>query len=327
MVSVAVITAFTSSYLFKHSGAMAVAIEQRFPEGLRASLALYQVWLKSLRIRGIHKDESGSLTKPIFFMLLDCLAMVGIFIVYRIVAESSTNWFGADPWSQILVRTSLAILLGLSTALFILGILKQSNVLARRLAVLAPNPEAMGSGRGGRHLLAGGIKIAILVIVGLPMVILMQAFIPTWSLFFVALTVFVLVMSTQIYRIRKLSRDIPLGTEWLLSRLFESTQWREESNIAMDRTGTFRVLRIGHECPSLGQRLSQLDLAGRAGVTVVALLRQGQSALPLHPSPEIQNGDRIVLAGPEHALHDAETILKGHFDQNSNTEPNFTEAR
>jgi len=327
MVSVAVITAFTSSYLFKHSSIMATAIERHFPEGLRASLALYQVWLKSLRIRGIHKGESSSLAKPLFFMLLDCLAMLCVFVIYKIVAESSPAWFGVDPWSQILVRTSLAILLGLSTALFILGILKQSNNLARRLAILAPNPEALGNGRGGRHLLAGGIKIATLVIVGLPMVILMQAFIPTWSLFFVAMTVLVLVVSTQIYRIRKLSKDIPLGTEWLLSRLFETTQWKEDATIAMDRTGTFRVLRIGSDCPSLGHRLSQLDLSGRTGVTIVALLRHGQSAMPLHPSPELQSGDRIVLAGPENALLDAETILKGRVDTISDSGIQMTEMR
>jgi hypothetical protein len=205
--------------------------------------------------------------------------------------------------------------LGLSTAFLISGMLKQSNNLARRLAILAPNPEAMGVGRGGRHLLASGIKIAILVIVGLPMVILMQAFIPTWPLFFVALAAFIIVVTTQVYRVRKLSSDIPLGTEWLLSRIFEPAQWKEDRSITMDRTGTFRILRLGPECPSLGRQLSALDLAGFAGVTVVALLRQGQNNIPLHPSPELQDGDRLVLAGPEHALHDAEAILTGQSDK------------
>jgi CPA2 family monovalent cation:H+ antiporter-2 len=310
MVSVAVITAFTSSLLFKHSARMADAIESRFPEILRTSIALYQVWLKSLSTRGIHKGEGASLKRPVIFIFLDCLVILATFIIYRIMLDSSPNLFNFDPWGQVLLRTTLAIILGVVTAFLISGILKQSSVLARRLAIMAPNPETIGSrGRRGRHFLAGGIKIATLAIVGLPMITLMQAFIPSGPLFFVTLSVLVLVVLTQIYRTRKISRDMPLGTEWLLTRIFEASQLQAEISVTTDRTGTFRILKLDPECPNLGYRLSQLDFAGRLGVTVVALLRQGHNTIPLHPSPTLQSGDRIVLAGPERALYEARIIM------------------
>jgi hypothetical protein len=188
------------------------------------------------------------------------------------------------------------------------GMARQSRNLATRLAAMAPNPEA-GAGRGGRHILAGGLAVAIMAAVWLPLIAALQTFVPATPLLLAALAAFVAVVFVQIYRVRRMSQDVSIGTEWLLDRLIETKS--EHTEVDMNKTGALHVLRLGDSCPSIGRQLSSMDLAGRASVTVVALLREDHSAAPLHPSPTLMPNDRLVLVGPEHSLIAAKSILFG----------------
>ncbi|MCL1908193.1 MAG: cation:proton antiporter [Holophagaceae bacterium] len=312
MVSVAVITAFTSSYLFRNAGTMSDAVETRLPEKLRATIALYQVWAGSLRHRGIRRSERGAVIRPIIFMAMDSLALVGLFAGYDYLINKTPVWFeGVESWNKTLAHTSLSILLGICTAFVGLAIIKWERVLARQLASIAPNPEVSGTGRGGRHLFAGGLRVAILIAVGLPIVTVLQAFIHVGILFFVAMAVFVVVVTIQIFRARRLSHDIPLGMEWVVKKLVEPTHGKGHNIMVSERTGTLRICHIGHDSPSKGHKVRDLDLVGRTGVSIVALFRDDNLPALLSPSLVLKEKDRLVLSGPERALMDAEVILNG----------------
>jgi CPA2 family monovalent cation:H+ antiporter-2 len=309
-VSVSVITALTSSVLFKHSGRISDAIESRMPEGVRASLALYQVWASSLRSRGLKKGEGQSFVKPVVFLFLDGSAIVGLVAAHRYASDFISHHLeDVAAFGHIAAQVLLAALLGLGIVFMVASVAKQSRNLARLLAAMAPNPEATGKGRGGRHILAGGLVVAIMAAVWLPLMAVLQTFVPATPLFLISFTAFIAVVIVQIYRIRQMSQEVSIGTEWLLSRLIEDKG--EMTEVDMNRTGALHVLRLGDVCPSIGRHLSALDLAGRASVTVVALLREDHSTVPLHPSPLLMSNDRLVLVGSEHSLVMAKGILFG----------------
>jgi len=308
-VSVSVITALTSSVLFNYSGRISEAIESRLPEGLRASLALYQVWASSLRSRGLKKGEGHSFVKPMVFLLLDGAVIVGLVAAHGYLSERVAHWLGGGGGPvQVAAHASLAIVLGLGAAFMVAGLAKQSRHLARQLAAMAPNPEA-GVGRSGRHILAGGLAVAIMAAVWLPLMAALQTFVPATPLFLVSIAVFVFVVIAQIYRIRQMTHETSIGTEWLLSRLIEAKN--EPTEVDANRTGALHVLRLGNVCPNIGRPLSALDLGGRTGVTIVALLREDHTAVPLHPSPLLNANDRLVLVGTEHSLKSAQAALFG----------------
>jgi CPA2 family monovalent cation:H+ antiporter-2 len=201
----------------------------------------------------------------------------------------------------------VAGLLGLLVALLVLAILRQGRILARNLALLTPNPGPSGLVRKGRHLLAGGLRIAMVLMVGLPLLAVVQPFAPRgWSLA-VASAVFLATVLLQWIKARGLAQDTVTGVEWLLAQVRDP--WSNGGHAPAVGTGTLRSLRLGPHCPSLGRNLADLDLPGRAGVTVVALLRGGRTPLPLHPSPELRVGDLLALAGSDHALDEAEHLL------------------
>ena len=122
-----------------------------------------------------------------------------------------------------------------------------------------------------------------------------------------ATAAFLFTLLVQWIRSRGLVHETIPGTEWLLTQVRDP--WSNEGSPQAEDRGTLRSLRLGPHCPSLGRPLSELDLPGRADVTVVALLREGCTPLPLHPSPELREGDLLALAGSEHALNEAEHLL------------------
>lgn len=305
-VAVAVLTALSTPLVLRRSGPLAERLEQRLPEGLRSSLGLYAAWAEALRQRGIRKGEGRSLRRPTAFLLLDTLLLVALVAAHRLLAARLTLWLEVHaPLGHAAALTLAAALLGLGVGLLVRGILGQGRALARQLAVLAPNPEAEGPGRRGRHLLAGGLRVAVVLMVGLPLVAVLQALAPRGPLLLVAASVFVITVGLQLRRARRLSRDAEGATAWLLARVRDP--WGGEGDTEPP-PGTLRALRLGPTCPSLGRRLADLDL-GATGVTVVALLREGCGPVPLHPSPELRAQDLLALAGPESALDEAERRL------------------
>lgn len=307
-VAVGVVTAFASPFLLRASGPFSERVEQRLPDRLRASLGLYQAWAESLRRRGIRHGEGQGLRRPTLFLLLDTVLLLGLVAGSHLLLSRWTVWLEHRvDWGHFTAQGLVAALLGLGAGLLVLGMLRQVRVLARDLAVLAPSPEPGGSGRRGRHLLAGGLRVAVLLMVGLPLVAILQPFAPKGPLLGVALAVFLGTLAYQFWKARRLNRELPGVLEWMLAKV--SDPWAGEGSGGGSGHGTLRAIRLGPRCPSLGRRLGDLDLSGRAGVSIVALLRNGQTSVALHPTPLLQEGDLLALAGPEHALDEAEALL------------------
>lgn len=308
-VAVGILTAFATPWMMRLSQPFAAAMEARIPPRWLSSLELYQAWAESLRRRGIRRGEGRGLRRPLIFLLLDTALLGALLPLFGWFLARWTPWVeGRLQWGSLAAQVLGASLLGAAAALLVLGILRQVRILARDMAVLAPSPAGETSARRGRHLLAGGLRVAVLLTVGLPLVGALHPFAPGPPLLAVASVVFAITLGVQISRGRRLARELPGPMEWLVTRVRDP--WPAGGQPPIASQGALRSLRLGSRCPSLGQALADLDLPGRAGVTVVALLREGVP-LPLHPSPELQRGDLLALAGAEPALDEAEHLLGG----------------
>jgi len=307
-VAVGVLTAFTTPFLLKVSGPFAEAVESRLSQRLRNSLGLYQAWAESLRRRGIRRGEGRDLRRPFLFLLLDAATLAALVPTFGMLLRRWTPWVeGHFHWGHLAAQLVGASVLGVIAALLVLGILRQGRILARDLAVLAPGPDGVVVGRRGSHLLAGGLRVAVMLTIGLPLVAVIQPFAPGGLVLVLALTVFAATLALQLFRARRHAREMLGPMEWLVAQVRDP--WAAEGQSGAAVSGTLRSLRLGPRCPSLGRKLGELDLPGRAGVTVVALLRDGSRPVALHPSPELRQGDLLALAGADSALDEAEVLL------------------
>ncbi len=304
-VAVGILTAFATPLLLRASLPLSAWAEGLLPSRWHASLGLYQAWAASLRGRGIRRGEGRLLLRPFLFLLLDVALLAAMVLTHSFLSERTVRWL--EAWSHLgllTVRVLTAAILGALGAAMVLAILRRGRILARDLAVLAPNPQAVGQGRQGRHLLAGGLRMALLLMVGLPLLALLQPFAPRGMLLVVSCTVFAMAVLVQLRRARRLERQVPLGSEWLLARV--RAPWDEGAHRP---SGTLRALRLGPRCPSLGRTLMELDLPGRADITLITLLRQNGDQVPLHPLARLMEGDLLAITGSEAALDEAEALL------------------
>lgn len=304
-VGVALLTAFSTPFAMDASESAARRAEEALPDGLRSSLGLYQAWAESLRRRGIRHGDGRELRRPALLLVADSALLAGLVVGHHFLSHRLALWVeGRLDWGHLAAQALVTGLLGVSAALLVMGALRQVRLLARDMAVLAPNPEAEGSGRRGRHLLAGGLRMAVLLTAGLPLLGVLQPFAPKGPLFLVVAVVFLGTLLFQLHRGRRLARELPGPLEWLLEQV-------QHGPAAPVHGRTLRHVKLTAGCPALGHTLHDLDLEVRSGVTLVGMLRGGDTLVHLKPSPTLEIGDLLVLAGPEPALEAAEETLLG----------------
>jgi CPA2 family monovalent cation:H+ antiporter-2 len=77
---------------------------------------------------------------------------------------------------------------------------------------------------------------------------------------------------------------------------------------------TTDIFSVSESSPVAGQTLREIDLSGRKGVTLIAVVRDGMPFHNVAPDFVVQAGDRLVLLGDHKALDDAARALNPHSD-------------
>ncbi len=112
-------------------------------------------------------------------------------------------------------------------------------------------------------------------------------------------------------RALRLQRELEAGPEWMAEGARDPWEGPGDPvGAPVPAEGGWRTLRVGPRCPSLGRSLGDLDLAGRAGVVLVALLREGHLLEP-RAETRLEAGDLLALSGSAAALGEAERLLGG----------------
>jgi K+/H+ antiporter YhaU regulatory subunit KhtT len=68
---------------------------------------------------------------------------------------------------------------------------------------------------------------------------------------------------------------------------------------------TTDIFSVTESSPLVGQSLRHIDLSGRSGVTLIAVVRDGKPFHNVGPEFVLAAGDRLVLLGDHKALDDA----------------------
>lgn len=82
-----------------------------------------------------------------------------------------------------------------------------------------------------------------------------------------------------------------------------------ESNVALDATSTETVV-LQPDSPVLDKTLGELDLRGKSGATVIAVLRDGETKISPGANYTLKAGDTVVLLGSTGKLDRAKAIFR-----------------
>jgi CPA2 family monovalent cation:H+ antiporter-2 len=324
VVAVATITTFLTPWLVRASDPAARALERRMPAPLRTFVTLYERWLVSLHERLARGHGSAHLRRWALMLVLDAAVVAAIVVVASVAwpaLAGALARLGAPPLLGGAVIVALALALALP---FARGVLRRARNLGLALAAaVVPAAEAgrLDLGATPRRALVLALQLGIIALVGVPFLVVIQPFIP---LRYVLSALLVLLAGIAIglwRRTTDLAGHVRAGSELVIEVLVRQRAGDESSACEqferlLPGLGPMAEVRVGKHSPAAGQTLAEIDLRGRTGALVLAIVRGEQGIVNPTGRDALAAGDVLALFGTDEAIAAANALLGGA-DQSS----------
>lgn len=325
-VAVSVLTAFATPWLVRAGEPLALALERRLPKPVQTVVGLYGSWLERLRMGERTGGPSVWRRGRRFglFLLVDTAAIAGLIVGTAILYREGTDRLvAATGFPPGLARLALLGAGGVLAMPFGIGLVHAARRLARLLseAVLpAVPPGRVDQALAPRRTLAVTIEIGLVVVVGLPVILVTQPFVPFGGMAVVA--ALLLLLGIAFWRTAAdLQGHARAGADLIvhvLARQGAGTAGEGAARGGQDLAqveamlpglGSLDPVRISTGSVAVGKTLGELKVRGRTGATVVAHCRgDRQEAFPA-AGLRLEAGDLIALSGSSEAVAAAHHLL------------------
>ncbi len=317
-IAVSVVTAMVATPLARRAGAVAQWVDARLPRRVQMVAALYGAWVEALRAAPASRSPWHSVRRSARWLALDTLAVTGLIIVGASVRNGIAARLVERGESTRLASSLVALVTLLLVAPFLFGILRVTRTLGTEFAEIAipsPPPGRVDNGRAPRRVLGIAVQTVALLVIAGPLIAITQPFLPPLS-GLVALAVMLGLLGIAFWqRAQDLFGHFRAGAEVVVAMLAKQSH-AEDPKIQLVRQllpglGDFEPVRVGDRSECAGRTLAELNLRGRTGAMVVALLRgDTQVAFP-EAQERLTAGDLVALTGSHEAILAATRILTG----------------
>lgn len=319
-VSVAALTTLTTPWLIRASGAAAVRLDRVLPHRFQTFASLYTGWIEGLRSAGPSDRPGGALRRWVLLLLGDAALLVAVLVGASVERELGLallgQRLGLSPAAAAVVYTAGALVLA---APLVFGILRLSAALGARLAEAAlGHAEASAARQAAQRALRIAAQLVIVLLVGLPVLAITQPMtggveggIAVGAL--MAVVIWSLIQSAAV-----LEGQVKAGSELMLKALADRVgsgpgddhDLRAKLRSLLPGLAEPVPVRLHPEARAVGRTLGELDLRGRTGATVLAIVRpDGEGLLPSAKEP-LRAGDVLALTGGAHAVEAARAMLE-----------------
>lgn len=318
-VAVSVISAFASPWLVRASEPLALYVDRRLPRSLQTFVTLYGSWVELVREAPERSTPWTPVRRAARLVLLDAVLVAGMIIgasvnLPRLLAALSEQT-GVPP------ETGRWIVLGAAAACaapFAVGMVRSSRRLGNALADLAlpsRGAGAMDPADAPRRAFVVTLQIAIVMMVGVPLLAVTQPFLPRYQGIIIVLAALA-VLGVVFWRTAtNLQGHMRAGAEMMAEALGPRHRGSEAATLEqvqqlLPGLGTLVPVRVAPGSAGAGVTLAELNLRGRTGATAVALSRGGEDTMVFPTAKTLLNaGDLLALSGSHEAIEEAARLL------------------
>lgn len=324
-VAVSAVTTITTPWLIRAATPVTLFLDRKLPARVQMFSSLYGSWVEQLRnVPGDVKERSR--TRRLGQLLFIDAALL-LAIVFGAVAEVGRigpllqSWMGIG---ESAVPTVVAIGALALAVLPLVGIARTARQLGFALAVRAMPSVAAGRvdfAAAPRGALTVTLQIAIMLAIIIPLLAITQPFISA-APGLLTLAVVALVLGIAFWRsAQSLHGHTRAGAEAIVAMLGEQMmvdRAPDAVRLAMERIdlvlpglGTPVALQVPRGSPAIDRSLSSLDLRGRTGATVLAIVRAGEQVLVPRGRDMLHADDVLAVAGSAEAIAAARVLIEG----------------
>jgi len=287
-VGVSCVTTLTSPLMIRRSERAAAWTARRLPGRLATFVSFYESWLARLRTRETSAWRRHR--RSVLWLVFEALVVVTIVITSSAI-EQPLVVLAALPFAASLIR--------------------RVAVLARRLALeMVPDGDAVDLGRAARRALAITLELAIALAIVMPIVAIVQPFVP--GSFLVLLLIALVLLAAVRRSVADFDGHVRASSELILELLSRPTG--DAAPLAQVATmlpgfGGTESFAIPAGAGAVGRSLAQLDVRAKTGATVLAIGRGDSGFATPSPTEPLQAGDQLALAGSDDAIAAARALL------------------
>jgi monovalent cation:H+ antiporter-2, CPA2 family len=320
-VAVSAMTTLLTPWLIRGSDPVATWLDRKLPRPIQTFASLYGAWLEDLRRTPDRIGTAAQARRIGGFLFIDA-ALLGAVVIG--VSIGGRRFIG--PVEEVVgLSAPLAwlLVLGAATALaapFWLGIIRNARALAVLLGgatMPAPSSGAVDLADAPRRAFIVTLQLAVLLLIGAPLVAVTQPFLPPFQ----GAAVLVLVLaalSVAFWRnAMNLEAHARAGAQAVLEVIANQAQNPDagESELrrlheALPGLGDPVPLRLSPGSHAVGKTLAALNLRGLTAATVLAILRGDERVLVPTGKEVLQQGDVLAVAGSHEAIDAARWLLR-----------------
>ena len=293
-VTVSALTTLTTPYLLRSSDALENWFDRVAPPRWVAYWNHYTQWVGQLRAARTSSLTAQLIRRWSWQIALNLALVAGIFIFASLLAEHRPQWLPGDA-------ESARALLWFCAALLSLPMLVASYRKLQALGLLLGERYPQASRPTLQTVLSHAIPLTGVVVMGLLILVLSSALLPSWK---VLLVLLLLIGGLTTFLWSSLIRIYSKAQIALKDTLDEAPApytIAPASLANLLKEAKIETIAIGAQSSAAGKMIRELGLRTRTGTSIVAIERGGATIVNPGPDEEIQAGDQLLLLGrPPH---------------------------
>jgi CPA2 family monovalent cation:H+ antiporter-2 len=313
-VAVSCLTTLTTPLSVRWAGPLAAWIDRSLPRPIQTFATLYGTWLERLRAapaEGAAASRARRLAKLLF---VDAALVIGLVVATSVLLPRIERWASTTLGiSAEITRWSVILCCALLAVPLVVGIFRLARelglVLAKAALPLSPSGQA-DLGAAPRRALLVALQIAVFLVVGMPVLAVLEPFLPGWASALIP-GVFVVSAGVLFWRsASNLEEHVEAGVQIIVGALAaqrhpgslsEEEQVLEVIRERLPGIGEPVAVKVSADSDAVGQSLAQLDLRAVTGASVLAIARESGVTVP-GPGEELHADDVLAVAGTHEAV-------------------------
>ncbi len=321
-VFVSVVTALLTPVLLSRSTEVANLVDARLPHSLQTYATLYGSWVESARSAAASKTPAARIRRLARIIVFDTILLATILIGASLALRTGTAplaaWLGL-PEATVQGGALLLALAALFPLLY--AIVRAARSLGETISFQAMPAAPAGSadfGAAPRRALRLSVQIGAVLILGVPTVAVTLPFLPGYGgpLFVAMLLV---LLGIAFWRsARNLQGHVQAGANMIVEALAMTMEHPaaagsilEEARQMLPGIGELTQVIVGARDAAAGRTLTELNLRGLTGASVVALCRGEERKVLPAGNEELRAGDVLALTGSQESIDAATAVIQG----------------
>lgn len=316
-VAVSVVTAFTSPWMVRLSEPAALMVDRHLPHALQTFATLYGSWVETLRSRKETQTPGARARRYVRLLVSEAIVLAAIIVGTSLIIPfvlPRLKVLGIDPQVGRWIVTAVGATIAFP---FCYGMVRAARRLALAMSVQAFPAVAEGAvdlGKAPRRALVITLEIAIVLVVGIPLVAITLPFVPSYS-GPVFLTVILILIGISFWRsATDLQGHVRATSDLVVEALSRHSAGPDRNTLErvqemLPGIGTLFPVTLAQGSPAAARSLAELNLRGQTGATVVALLRGSERMVFPEATTRLQAGDLLALTGSQDAISSARALL------------------